>query len=590
VKWAFARTAALQRRKPLAKHYDDGPLGVRFAPPKSRWAARTVGIDSGTELDHAPDGVAAAPPARSWASLIGTLTVVGILIWAFLLRVLDLNTVPGLNGDEAWYGVQLERFQAGLPVLFEAPSGRLSSNVFLALVLAPVQLVTGPAIWVLRVPAVIAGVLTVWLAYSSLRSSWGRTTALSAALILAGLPINIAYSRFGWDPSLLGPFTVLVIAFAGRGKWFAAMIAAAAAILVHPTAVFLLPLICCLVIGTNWRSGRRPSIVQLAGFGLASAGVVMLSQLLGGPRRSIGLTDILHRATDYGQAWHFVTDLFSMFSGTTVHTYLVSTEDPSLPLMILESWTLLTSLAVMVAGLYGAFERRAYRDVGLIVGTVASLVLLYLSSEQSAGATDGGRYAMYIVPAIVLAFVVALKHCVFLFRTDLPERNGRLRTDARSFVVVRRSGIAAMLALSVALLTVATKGYFLPLRQDGTITHEAFYVGHVDTKEQAWQIVSQQPELADATLYCQNWWSCYPFEYFAGAAKDAPRITPLGQEQIQWRYNGQAGDFIIVRTGSPADKAVTRRQVEASLSGSSRQKVWYVLDLKGRAIYSVYRL
>src|SRR3954469_24939036 len=88
-------------------------------------------------------------------------SILGVLVLAFLLRVIDLGHLPGLNGDEAWYGVQIQRLQASLPVVFRAPSGRLSTNIFLAALLAPLQLVTGPAIWVLRVPAVIAGVLTV---------------------------------------------------------------------------------------------------------------------------------------------------------------------------------------------------------------------------------------------------------------------------------------------------------------------------------------------------------------------------------------------------------------------------------------------
>jgi dolichyl-phosphate-mannose-protein mannosyltransferase len=538
---------------------------------------------------HEPDG-AAAPSSRSWTSVVAYLVVIGILVWAFLLRVLDLNHVPGLNGDEAWYGVQLERLQNRTPVAFVAPSGRLSSNVFLALLLAPVQFVAGPAVWVLRIPSVIAGVLTVGLAFFSLRGSWGRTTALSAALILAGLPVTIAYSRFGWDPSLLGPFLVLVIAFAGRGKWPAAMVAAAAAILVHPTAIFALPLIWALVLGTDVDRGRRPSIARLVRPGLASAGLLVLSQLLGGARHAIGPMDVLHRATDLGGVWAFTVQLFSLFSGLTVHSYLVSAHDPALGWRILESWALLTSLAVVTAGVYGAFRHRSYRDLGLLLGTITSLLLLYLSSGNLAGPTDGGRYVIYAVPAIVLAFVVALKHCVFLSRTDLPEWRGPGRTRSPGFTAARRAGIAAVLALSVALLTVTTKAYFQPLRHNGSTTHEAFYVAAIDPKEQAWQVISTQPGYADATVYCQNWWSCYPLEYLAGAVAHAPTITPLGAERQQWRYNGRAGDFIVVRSGSPADKEIITRQLRAAPDGSDTRDAWYLVDVRGRPVYTVYRL
>src|SRR4051812_46840395 len=150
-----------------------------------------------------------------WTSLLVAL----VFTAALLMRVADLNTVPGLNGDEAWYGVQIQHFLASVPISWRAPTGRFSSNIFMIPLLAPVQAITGPAIWVLRLPAVAAGVLTVLIALYGLRRTWGRNTAVATALILACLPINVAYSRFGWDPSLLGPFMVAALVFSGRARW-----------------------------------------------------------------------------------------------------------------------------------------------------------------------------------------------------------------------------------------------------------------------------------------------------------------------------------------------------------------------------------
>src|SRR4051812_17499537 len=49
------------------------------------------------------------------------------LIASVWYRSVDLGNVPGINGDEAWYGVQMESMLAGAPVRWLTPS-RLPLN------------------------------------------------------------------------------------------------------------------------------------------------------------------------------------------------------------------------------------------------------------------------------------------------------------------------------------------------------------------------------------------------------------------------------------------------------------------------------
>jgi hypothetical protein len=518
---------------------------------------------------------------RSRRSFALSAAVAGLFVSAFLLRVIDLNSAPGFNADEAWYGVQIQRLQASLPVVVRAPSGRVSSDVFLALVLAPLQAVTGPAIWVLRVPAVIAGLATIWLAFSGLRRPWGRTTAVSTALVLAALPVTVAYSRFGWDPSLLGPFLVAVLIFAGRGKWPAASVALAAAIVVHPTAIFVLPLLWGLLLGVARDQARRPDpapVVRWWAFVLASGGLVVLSQLLGGPRQSVGLSVVLGRLTDVEQAWNFTTGLFSVFSGRAVHTYLVSAADPAVGWLVLERMALLTTLVVMVVGLIGAIRRRRGRDVGLLVGTAASLGLLYLTSGASGVTPEQSRYALFSVPAVVLSFVVALGHTAFLVR----------RLTGR-FAWVSRAAIASMLALSVGLLAESAFGYLQPLREHGSTTYEAFLTAPVDPKQQVWQIVSAGSDASPAIVYCADWWVCYPLEYFSSAGGDGVAVKAAEVADLPLPPTGGSADFAVVRTGS-VDAWVLAQRLRERARSDDGPGPWFVVDGQGRPAYTVFQL
>jgi hypothetical protein len=517
--------------------------------------------------------------------LVGT-TLFVVFLLAFLLRVIDLNNLPGFNADEAWYGVQIERFQASLPVILQAPSGRLSANPFLVAVLAPLQVVVGPAIWVLRVPAVLAGVLTVWLAFVGLRPVWGRGVALSTAVILACLPINIAYSRFGWDPSLLAPFLVMAIALAGAGRWLIAVLAMVAAVVVHPTAILTLPLIWCLVLG----AGRAPAgwwgrlaPLRWVGFAVTSAGLIALSRLLADTNHSSSQSLSLGRITDHD--WKFTSTLFSLFSGRSVHNYFVSSGVISKPWLILERGALLVTLAALIVGLLVALTQRIWRDVGLLIGTSISAVLLHLSLAAPVVLPGHGRYAVFIVPSAVLSFVVAMRHSVAL----ITSRYSRSRPATGAIGGGTGPAMMATLALGVALLAVTMTAYFQPLRHRGSTTNEAFLTAAVDPKQQVWEIISANSAGQVPTVHCPDWWLCYPLVYFAGAGEKAPAIVPF--EADPGLRTARANDWVAVRTGSATDLMLRERlRTLPDAAGTRPPGPWLVVDLAGRPAYTVFRL
>src|SRR5271165_4564858 len=78
-----------------------------------------------------------------------------ILTLALLARFVWLDSLPGGHGDEAWYGLWVERLLRGKVWNGMGQTGILP-NPFYIIPLAIVQAMADPAPWVLRVPPLIS--------------------------------------------------------------------------------------------------------------------------------------------------------------------------------------------------------------------------------------------------------------------------------------------------------------------------------------------------------------------------------------------------------------------------------------------------
>src|SRR5207249_4146755 len=98
-----------------------------------------------------------------------------------------------------------------------------------------------PSFALLRIPALVANLLLVVLGFALIRRVAPRGVALVTAFLLAVWPVNIAYSRFGWDPSQVSVFVFLAIYCALARYPLGAVIAFLCGCVAHPTAVFAGP-------------------------------------------------------------------------------------------------------------------------------------------------------------------------------------------------------------------------------------------------------------------------------------------------------------------------------------------------------------
>ena len=193
--------------------------------------------------------VAQAPDRRPRWTVAGLLLLVNglaLLAVATWFRCRSLGTIPACSGDEAWYGAQAWWMLQEEPFSWQTPGGNPMNALFIVpLVMAHVYF--PPSTALLRSVAVASGLAVLAINWLLCRWVFDRRTATISTVMLAILPIDIAYSRFAWDScqSLAATLPVLYASLAAlrfprqHGHWIVtAILAQIIAVLVHPTNIF----------------------------------------------------------------------------------------------------------------------------------------------------------------------------------------------------------------------------------------------------------------------------------------------------------------------------------------------------------------
>src|SRR5690242_21330381 len=92
--------------------------------------------------------------------LVVTANVIAVIAMAIWFRCRDLENLPAINGDEAWYGVQAELVLHGEPIAWRTPTGNFLNPFFFGPQLL-VHAICEPSIAALRSTAVASGLLAL---------------------------------------------------------------------------------------------------------------------------------------------------------------------------------------------------------------------------------------------------------------------------------------------------------------------------------------------------------------------------------------------------------------------------------------------
>lgn len=416
-----------------------------------------------------------------------------------VLRVFALDRLPGINADEAWYGVNVEAFLNNEPPFVRTGVGN-PLNPLHSLPLLALSYVAAPSMALLRVPSVIWGVAAVLLAFPLLVRPLGQRAAVLAALLLSILPAAVAYSRLGWDPSDTPVVALIAVGCALGDRPLTAAIALLVAMAVHPTNVFLAP-----IVALSWapfalaRYGnaikRQRRILQV----IATAVLVVL--VLAGfiLRDSIGhgtslpsMAVVIRRLVSPGAWLDLIQGVIGLFSGVTIARY-IGGPVPDVA-VLLASLVTLMAFAVPIAVAWNIFAGNGGKGPWLLAGITVGLVAFHAVAGPEGLQPGRERYGMFLLSPLVILCAIGLA----AFAERAP-----------------RASFALTALVFSTLLAVLVGGYFAPLLRRGGDTHQAYRTGHVEPKVAAYQFIKHIAGADNVEVIAEDWWLYWPLKYLS---------------------------------------------------------------------------
>ena len=495
---------------------------------------------------------------KQWRKDLRTYWPLWLIVAAGLfLRIYEVHRLPGMHGDEAWYGLQARRLIAGDVVEWRTPTGNVPGILHLgALILH--HAIFPPALLLLRLPALLSSVGAIALAYVVGRRFFGPTAAMAAATLMASLPVNMAYARLGWDPSH-SPLFILAAAYAAfAGRKLLCALLFALALTNHPSAVFAAPFLTLGFFGFRIELDGwwRPTVETLRLAALLLVGISLSIALSPTAIHYVSLSGALSRLVDPGQWAQFGLMFCRLLTGDTIYLYSVG-----VGLGPLRPWAdglVAAGLVILIsAALFEHWRRVDWATAGLLVGCVASLALLYLAAGNWALSPRFERFGFPMVPIAVIAVAALMESAM---------------ADRRFF----RSLLAI---LSLPLLAGFWLHYVEPLRDGRIQSAQGFWTGEQDPALSVFRRIAGDGRRSDtAQIIVEDWWLYMPIAYYAAGSHfevfDARKLSP--SEGSGTSYN----TYWVTFAGSRLDRSVRQRTdlklrwTVSTVSRESSIRIW----------------
>jgi hypothetical protein len=484
-----------------------------------------------------------------------------LLLWALADRIYALGRWPGINGDEAWYGVQLLRGFGGDLSSWRTPSGNLPGPLHLTLLGGLLHLLP-QRLWVLRVPTVLSSVAAIVITFVALRRRFNREMGIIGALLQACVPVGIVYARLGWDPShapLLGALG-LWCALEGRLLFLALLFTFS--LLCHPTNVFAGPfLLMAFAASESERRGSREAMRRtgLLVFLFAGSLPVLLATTTG-IHSSEMFGDLIKRAGSLSEWTRFIAVLGDFFCGAASFAYTAG------PPLVSAGTTAALLLGIWLGAAAAAGARLGApigrTGAGLCLGFAATLMTFALVAGAHALEPHFERYGLVLVTPAIAAITVLIHRL----------SGGRLPGG---------TGLAVGLLTAAMGLTYTHSGYFNALARTGSLSHPTFWTGDEEPKTAAWRTILQtRPAGMNVRLIADSYWTYVPLAFLA---RGTPGVTADGSQGPYTLHPHEAlyavgfGDGLLkaLRQNPPPGAAIQ----QWSIPGTGRRELLTVVLL-----------
>jgi hypothetical protein len=532
---------------------------------------------------HDSDEARTAPDDRDRRIL--TVLIVALLGTATCFRLMHLGSIPGISGDEGWWGVQALAWLSDRPYEAHTTSGN-PTDLFFLIPLALVHAIAPPSFLLLRAIPALVNLLALPVGFWFVRRLYGDTTAWIHTVALAIMPTAIAHSRLCQDPSQTLFWTGIVIylsllGLAERGRaWIylgAALVVFPVALWTHPTNIFIAPFL-LLPFGAAVRPllpasrAGRAILVVVAVLLLAMGLFIAWPALrhLGSPEYvdKPWLSMALARLTDAAQWFEFAANGARLFNGVTIYHYFSGARPATAPydagfvvVVVALSWGLLLTPTA----------RRSLVDYGLIFACASTWIGFYAFAGPQALRPHFERWGLCLIVPATLVLARGLTAWI------------------ESMPRMRRLTIAAAALVATSLLTTFYVNYFGEFATTGGRSHLTYVTAATEPKQQALEYVLGRTAGPDRVMIVtQQWWLVWPITYLATGHPNVSVSRSLAVERQpglqEVLFNGRL--FFVEFVGTPELAAEIEWIRERGLSVARTT----VQDRSGRDLLAVLQV
>jgi hypothetical protein len=442
-----------------------------------------------------------------------------IVLAGVILRMTDIGRVPGLFGDEAWYGVQTQRLLSGTRAELRTPTGNPIGLIQLSSLTLLHSLFERSAL-ILRVPALLTSLAAMGLTYVVGRRFFGATAAMAGIVLMAAMPINVAYARLGWDPSHAALLVLAATYATLNSRRLLGALFFALALANHPAAVFVAPFLSLAYLGFELdRETSRSALAKTFIFTAMLLLAVLLSFSIS-PRAETFLDSsaMVSRLFDPTQWRDFALGYVRLLSGDTIYIFIAGRGFGDLRPWIDAA----VGLVILVVFLIGIFLAKHDRRLGgMVFGWMSSVLFLFIVAGPLAVRPVFERFAFPTVAISLVTVGVVV---------------GKLLPSLR-----QKTFFQASLAVVASPLLIGFCVYYLgPLLLGQNRPNTVYWVGVPELNIRAADRIRSINGRTHATILAEDWWIYWPVVYSLAdpwiEGVDAPAATRLDKMPVGRSY------------------------------------------------------
>ena len=284
----------------------------------------------------------------------------------------------------------------------------------------------------------------------------------------------------------------------------------------------------------------------------------LLKTVLPDPQHAMSISERLLSPVVY---MNMLLALVRFFSGVTIYTYLAGPMGID-SMLSLDLIFLSIALPTAILGIADISGERNGKGLGVLIGTIASIVCFFVLVGPGALTPSNSRYGMYLCIPAVLAFSVLLGSITRV-------REGQLKLGTLFF---------AAICLGYFHLY-----YFTPLFHYGGNAELNLRTARVEPKQAAYEAVTQVAPPGKVSIATDEYWLYWPLRYLSSNDERVDVVQadkPFLVKHLGRDIKNESA-FFIGYTGGPFDQWIKKRRIKI--------KNTYIYDGAGRPIITVFR-